>query len=154
LRTGSSAALCLLGLVWCEASRGEPPSRVAGVCWTSALGLTEKDVIGEHFAAIPMHGGGSTWVRLKLGRLLMRFHQSASRLARLRKCSPSGATRKTANIGAACRSAKLIAAPANHGPFPLTRLMRTGKLSLWVKPRRSSVHRRLSRSRDEQRASA
>jgi hypothetical protein len=58
---------------------------------------------------------GGTWVRTKLGRVLMRSHQARSRASASSRRRPSGANRKSANIGAACRSAKLMDLPASQG---------------------------------------
>jgi hypothetical protein len=58
---------------------------------------------------------GGTWVRTKLGRVLMRSHHGRSPASASSRRWPSGANRKTANIGAACRSAKLMDLPTSQG---------------------------------------
>src|SRR5438270_3634958 len=58
---------------------------------------------------------GGTWVRKKLVRMLTRSQHSRRRLSQLSRFAPSGASRITEIIGAAWRSAKLIAGPASQG---------------------------------------
>src|SRR5271165_6931578 len=105
-----------------EPSRAEQPKTEMNNSRTWAASRSAK---GQMATSVPTSSSadarrGGTWVRRKLGRALTRSHQPRSVSQRPNRLAPSGASRKSANIGAAWRSAKLTLGPASHADSPVS----------------------------------